>query len=76
MEKETINKYITQATGISLDFYSDLNACHEMENGLTDEQWDDYRIRLEGLDWRHVNATAAQRCEAFLRCLNLWDDTK
>ena len=68
------------------DPLSDLNAMHEAEKVLrgTDEQyynereyydrWTRYTVWL----YNHygVSATAAQRAEAFLRALNLWDDTK
>jgi len=56
-------------TRVEFDPLNDLNAMHEAEKVLTDDQWDDYRERLEGLDWRLVNATAAQRAEAFCRVM-------
>src|ERR1051325_9313746 len=67
------------------DYLSDLNAMHEAENVLTDEQQVIYAEWLCGVCgcggryvWvaKHVStelhATAAQRAEAFLRTLGLW----
>jgi hypothetical protein len=67
------------------DPLNDLNAVHEVEKVLTREQ----RVRfinelcgLIGVRWKptshfdSVHATAAQRCEAILKTLNQWDDTK
>lgn len=63
------------------DYLNDLNAMHEAEKVLTAEQQKDYVQWLLVItvatdnplahDW---NATAAQRAEAFLRTLNLWND--
>lgn len=68
-------------------FVYDLNAMHEAEKVLTDEQWNDYAHSL--FDIAHpwddfglfeetvrytAHATAAQRAEAFLKTLNLWQD--
>lgn len=64
------------------DYLNDLNACHEMEKVLTDDQLEDYADHLHkwvasgSIGVAALRATAAQRCEAFLRTLNLWDDTK
>jgi hypothetical protein len=69
------------------DYLSDLNAMHEAEKVLTGafETCSDYQkqlIKVCGCEgylpsaqflW---HATAAQRAEAFLRTLNLWDDSK
>ena len=58
------------------DYLNDLNAMHEAEKVLTDDQYDDYRRHLgkaANYLWRGIfSATAAQRAEAFLRTLNLW----
>lgn len=66
------------------DYPNDLNACHEMENHLTEQQKIGYYHNLSL--WREdtgeptenlyevVHATAAQRCEAFLKTINLWKD--
>jgi len=65
------------------DYLNDLNAMHEAEKMLTDEQDLEYSESLEqvvgarfnsnnGEDMRRLrSATAAQRAEAFLRTLNL-----
>jgi hypothetical protein len=65
------------------DYFTDLNAVHELEKVLTDEQWLEYReelrtailggIRLVS-QWckADLHATAAQRCEALGITLNLW----
>ena len=68
------------------DYLNDLNAMHEAEKTLTDEQHKDFRRELKyvcgtggsteeelSLIFRNrFSATAAQRAEAFLRALNLW----
>jgi len=60
------------------DYLSDLNAMHEAEKvlgGFNDPRWGTYCSYLDDLPSR-IAATAAQRAEAFLRTLNLWDDSK
>lgn len=68
------------------DYLNDLNAMHQAEkvlrSGLKDEQWSAYTCNVNtavgtrGI-WKAIcHATAAQRAEAFLRTLNLWDDSK
>jgi len=73
------------------DYLNDLNAMHEAMNGLTDKQQIRFNEELEivcGAElidfendynrydlFKLVHATAAQRAEAFLRALNLWDDS-
>jgi hypothetical protein len=66
------------------NYLYDLNAMHEAEKMLDDEQDLDYSESLElviGARWsannscdmqRFRSATAAQRAEAFLKTLNLW----
>ncbi len=73
------------------DYPADLNAMHEAEKSLTGEQVVGYTIELNRMrdnfdrdfrdhptkaNYRTWHATAAQRAEAFLRTLNLWDDSK
>lgn len=73
----------TQGPVATVDPLSDLNAMHEAEKTLTHEQ----RITYWNLLWqslmvgevlehgfRILSATAAQRAEAFLKTLNLWQD--
>lgn len=62
------------------NYTADLNACHEFEKTLTPEQ--------ESAYWEHLLqaheyiqpwagcATARQRCEAFLRVHNQWEETE
>jgi len=65
------------------DYLSDLNAMHEAEKVLTEDQWGPYCVILNKIVCRiqcenthtcgyTIAATAAQRAEAFLRTLNLW----
>lgn len=68
------------------NYTSDLNACHECVRSLTYEQRTTYREHLSkiwtrdynsrcGLFPRHddsVNATARQRCEAYLKTIGKW----
>jgi hypothetical protein len=71
------------------DYLNDLNAMHEAEKTLKDNcKEGDYWFFLRDIlgfpeaegDWdRHyffsaIHATAAQRAEAFLKTLNLWDN--
>lgn len=93
MTNEQINEAITQATGLwdypysnetkrMYDFCSDLNAMHEAEKVLTDEQCVFVRVHLrERLKnypaSRYVwHATARQRAEAFLRTLGKWEEAQ
>lgn len=63
-------------------FCTDLNAMHEAEKVLTQTQRQDFVdaiARTYATDkysvWFHLaHATAAQRAEAFLKTLNLWED--
>lgn len=58
------------------DYLSDLNAMHEAEKILTDQQQVDYAHALRTIvGWNPMwAATAAQRAEAFLRSLGLWKE--
>jgi len=66
------------------DYPNDLNACHEMEAGLTGFDWHRFGMRLEDIMWDGRgsdrmaypvwHSTARQRCEAFLRVKGLWKD--
>lgn len=61
------------------DYLSDLNAMHEAEKVLTLSQFWQYADLLKkacdslglGVDG-YISATAAQRAEAFLRCIGKW----
>jgi len=69
------------------DYLNDLNAMHEAEKMLTPETRPEYLCQLfttatKGLtglypvdeNYLTNHATAAQRAEAFLKTLNLWED--
>ncbi len=58
------------------DYLSDLNAMAEAEKSLGNAHWWKYIKQLETVCGALpiVFATAAQRAEAFLRTLNLWND--
>lgn len=65
------------------DYITDLNAIHEAEKVLTEDQQDAYLDALYEVcnpdsmyrdDWRMCNATAAQRAEAFLRTVGKWKE--
>lgn len=69
------------------DYLTDLNAMHEAEMVLTDEQQSDYGERLASLVpyngrsvhrdiFRMAHATAAQRAEAFLRTIGKWEESE
>jgi len=66
------------------DYLNDLNAMHEAEELLTEEQRIAYsnhtydvacRAQGETGKWRWISRTAAQRAEAFLRTIGKWEDT-
>jgi hypothetical protein len=58
------------------DYLNDLNAMHEAEKTLNREsgyhEIGGYGLYLVALE-HNASATAAQRAEAFLRTLNLWN---
>lgn len=62
------------------NYYGDLNACHETEMTLTDDnQYAIFRKHLcdvLGSGFRTYSTTAPQRCEAFLRVHGKWEETK
>jgi hypothetical protein len=59
------------------NYYNDLNAMHEAEKVLTNEQWVAYGKELSRLKvFPMVHATARQRAEAFLRTLWKWEGAK
>lgn len=65
--------------GMIPDYLNDLNAMHEAETILTDDQWVTYIAKLHDdvviyPTRRAVTATAAQRAEALLKTLNLWTE--
>jgi hypothetical protein len=67
------------------DYCNDLNAMHEAEKVLNDEQWPEYREELRNVvlggirmvsQWckADLHATARQRAEAFLKTLGKWEE--
>jgi hypothetical protein len=60
------------------DYFNDLNAMHEAEQTLTGKQGGDYDLYLWLIIQRDKSrpaswhATAAQRCEAFLKTIGKW----
>lgn len=90
MTDEQINEAITQATGLwdypyssetkrMYDFCSDLNAMHEAEKVLNQDNLYIMALHIEGLCGRgefYFRATARQRAEAFLRTLGKWEEVQ
>ena len=70
------NNRWTKPCGIYADlpnYTSDLNACHEFEKALNTDDAHMYYWRLkQEIGWEYASATARQRCEAYLKTLNLW----
>jgi hypothetical protein len=61
------------------DYCSDLNAMHEAEKVLTDDQREVFYPRNLGAWQRPFNviyATARQRAEAFLRTVGKWEEVQ
>jgi hypothetical protein len=60
------------------DYLKDLNAMHEAEKIFADDDsFREYESKLDKvvpMSERWIFATAAQRAEAFLRTLNLWEE--
>jgi hypothetical protein len=71
------------------DYYRDLNEIHEVVMGMDPDNVCDYVLHLHTAvgftelnrdnwdcdeDWILCNATAAQRCEAYLRTIRGWKD--
>jgi len=81
-----LRKYMTYkgegVSGDEIDPLSDLNAMHEAEKVLMPAQRRDYASCLHprstfnhmDADFEVAHATAAQRAEAFLKTLNLWQE--
>lgn len=69
----------------SRNYFEDLNAMHEAEKSLTDDQCDVYGLLITGImsdggrsdrrrDYCDWHATAPQRAEAFLRTIGRWKE--
>jgi hypothetical protein len=88
MTDEQINAAIDQVIGKNdsecgccdcrQDWCTDLNAMHEAESTLTEDQlWVMAReIEKNWEDQWYFRATARQRAEAFLRTLGKWEEAK
>jgi hypothetical protein len=88
MTDEQINERITEVTGLwdhpyssdtrrMMDFCNCLNAMHEAEATLTEDQlWRMAREIERNEDQWYFRATARQRAEAFLRTLGKWEEAK
>ena len=70
-------------------YLNDLNAMHEAEKVLTQDQMIDYSrhvgksvtshlpaSRAAWMDFQLINVTASQRAEAFLRTIGKWEEDK
>jgi hypothetical protein len=79
MTDEQINAAIAKATDCAGhgNYTHDLNAMHEAEATLTEDQLWIMARQIERNDeqW-YFRATARQRAEAFLRTLDKWEDSK
>ena len=62
------------------DYLNDLNAMHEAEKVLVHpDEFRNYERNLDKcvpIEERWLCATAAQRAEAFIKTLDLWEDTE
>lgn len=76
-----VNSYQVYKDGVVLlnnlpDYLNDLNAMHEAEKILTDEQFDNYEENLylvaKGVERETYSAPATQRAEAFLKTIGKW----
>ena len=91
MTDEQINAAIAEAIDAdphwkcAKDYCDDLNAMHEAEKVLTDDQYmhfsdclydAEHERRKQTKKWRWLSATARQRAEAFLRTLGKWEEVQ
>ena len=61
------------------NYLNDLNAMHELEGILTNEQIEVYCSFLQKPQWGiwwGIHATASQRAEAFLLTIGKWEEAK
>jgi hypothetical protein len=86
LKHESWNRWIRPAGETSRkvpDYASDLNAVRRVEEKLTDEEFERYRMELSDsvrkekgawrVDWRSiVSASAAQKTESILRATGKW----
>ena len=67
-------------------YFKDLNAMHEVEELLDDDQWLEYMLNLQDVLQRdpyrgkwivcqdNMHSTAAQRAKAFVKTINKWKE--
>ena len=80
---------VMASQGVLPNYLNDLNAMHEAEKVLTQDQMIDYSrhvgksvtshlpaSRAAWMDFQLINATAFQRAEAFLRTIGKWEEAK
>lgn len=74
--------YVWTAHGIDCTYFelwdwaNDLNAMHEAEKVLTQEQITDYVIEVMQFSHEPMLSTARQRAEAFLRAIGKWKEAQ
>ena len=81
MTNDQINHAIGELHGWQADYCGDLNAMHEAEQMLTEDQFKWYTHWLEKLmpDTRYRSllcAPASRRAEAFLRAMGKWEEVQ
>jgi hypothetical protein len=84
MTDEQINRAIAEACGcpqccasVPPDFCNDLNAMHQVESTLSEDQmWRMARDIERNPDRWYFRATARERAEAFLRALGKWEEVQ
>ena len=79
--KEGVERYVQNLPLMKAppDYCNDLNAMHEAEKVLTDDQREVFYPRNLGAWQRPINviyATARQRAEAFLRVMGKWEEVQ
>jgi hypothetical protein len=81
--KEGVERYVQNLPLMKAppDYCNDLNAMHEAEKTLTDDQFKWYTHWVEKLmpetKYRcYLCATASQRAEAFVRSLGKWEEVQ
>ena len=57
------------------DYLNDLNAMYRAEETLNSNQWETWHRIVGNWATDRAHLTAAQRAEAFLRTLGLWEET-
>ncbi len=81
MTTDEINRAIGELYGWQADYCGDLNAMHEAEQMLTEDQFKMYTHWLEKLmpntEYRSLLcAPSSRRAEAFLRAMGKWEEVQ